>query len=55
MIRSDVANCFAEFGASPGMLKNLGPNIGKPQAAGRTFYQTHAQLALKIRNAAADR
>jgi len=54
VVRSDVVDRFAQFGAVLGVLENFGPNIGQPQAAGRTFEQADPELILKVGNAAAD-
>jgi hypothetical protein len=45
MVRSNVVDRFAEFGAVLGVLENFGPNIGQPQAAGRTFEQAPERVA----------
>src|SRR5580692_9717364 len=54
MVRSDVVDRFAKFGAVLGVLENFRPNIGQPQAAGRTFEQADPELVLEVGNAAAD-
>jgi len=46
MVRSDVVDRFAQFGAMLGMFENLGPDISEPQAARRTFEQADAELVL---------
>src|SRR5258708_26907324 len=54
MVRSDVVDCFAEFGAVLGMFENFGANVSQSQASRRTFEQTDAELVLEVGNAAAD-
>ena len=53
MVRSDVVDRFAQFGAVLGMLENFGPDIGEPQAARRTFEQADPELVLEVGNARA--
>jgi hypothetical protein len=53
VVRSDVVDRFAQFGAVLGMLENFGPDIGEPQAARRTFEQADPELVLEVGNARA--
>src|SRR6266849_7515944 len=54
VVRSNVVDRFAEFGAVLSVLEHFGPNIGKPQAACRTLEQADAELLLEVGNATAD-
>jgi hypothetical protein len=54
LVRGDVVDRLAEFGAVLGIFEDFGPNISEPQAASRTFEQANTELALKVANAAAD-